>query len=411
MKKKVLIISYSNLHTDPRVRRQIMALRDEFDVTTAGYTPAKDLNESHISIEKETQWSYQVKFHWKYPIIIRKTISILVKLLKLNILFKNGKSVAHPPQDFEKRYWYYNEYQANIKDFLKNIIKEKYDLILANDIQTLPLTVKYKKYHKDTKIILDAHEYSPKEFENDEKWTIRYQKFYEYICTSYLPKADKIFTVCQGIAEEYATNFNISLPIVITNACNYYDLQPQMIDEKNIKIIHHGIANPSRKIELMIEMMDYLPINYSLDLMLVGEGKYYDSLKLLAQKNPLINFLHPVATNEIASFTNQYDIGLFLLPPSNFNYLYALPNKLFEFVQARLAIAISPSPEMAHIVKKYDLGIVSEDFTAENLAEKIKNTSTDKLNYYKNQSHKFSMELSAEKNKEIIVAVIQELIS
>lgn len=409
MKKKVLIISYSNLHTDPRVRRHIGALRDVYEVTTAGYTPAKDLNENHIVIEHETEWTYQVKFHWDYPSIIRKPISMLVKLLNINQVFKNNISVLNPPQDFEKRYWDYNEYQANIKDFFKELIKTKYDVILANDIQTLPLVLAYKEKYPNTKIIVDAHEYSPREFEDDEKWIIRYQKFYEYICTTYLPKVDAMFAVCQGIAEEYLKCFNIPMPTVITNACNYYDLLPQKVDEKNIKIIHHGISNPSRKIELMIEMMGYLPENYTLDLMLVGGGEYYESLKKLAEKNKCIRFLAPISMNEIATFTNQYDIGVYILAPSSFNNFHALPNKLFEFIQARLAIAISPSPEMANIVKKYDLGVVSEDFTAKTLAEIIKNISIEKLNYYKNQSNLFAMELSAEKNKEIIVNTIQKL--
>lgn len=411
--KKILILSYSNLHTDPRVRRQITALRDVYEVTTAGYTPAKDLIENHIEIRRETEWSnhYQVKFHWNYPSIIRKPISMLVKLLNINKLFKNNTSVLNPPKDFEKRYWDYNEYQKDIKKFIKELIKTKYDVILANDIQTLPLVLAYKKHHQDTRIIIDAHEYSPKEFEDDEKWVTRYQKFYEYICATYLPKVDKMFAVCQGIAEEYANIFNIPMPTVITNTCNYYDLQPQKVNEKNIKIIHHGGTNPSRKIEIMIEVMDYLPENYTLDLMLVGAGDYYEHLKSLAQKNKRIRFLAPVPTNEIAVFTNQYDIGMFLLPPTNFNYTFALPNKLFEFIQARLAIAISPSPEMAHIVKKYDLGVVSEDFTAKTLAEMIKNISTEKLDYYKNQSNLFAMELSAEKNKEIIMDTIQKLLN
>ena len=64
----------------------------------------------------------------------------------------------------------------------------------------------------------------------------------------------------------------------------------------------------------------------------------------------------------------QYDIGLFLLSPANFNYYHALPNKLFEFVQARLAVAIGPSPEMARIVNDHDLGIVAPDFEPTTMA-------------------------------------------
>ena len=56
--------------------------------------------------------------------------------------------------------------------------------------------------------------------------------------------------------------------------------------------------------------------------------------------------------HEIVDTIAEYDIGLFILSPINFNYYHALPNKLFEFIQARLAIAVSPSPEMARIVHR-----------------------------------------------------------
>ena len=32
---------------------------------------------------------------------------------------------------------------------------------------------------------------------------------------------------------------------------------------------------------------------------------------------------------------NQFDLGVYLLPPVNFNSAHALPNKFFEFIQAR----------------------------------------------------------------------------
>ena len=68
---------------------------------------------------------------------------------------------------------------------------------------------------------------------------------------------------------------------------------------------------------------------------------------------------------------NKYDMGVFLLPPINFNYENTLPNKLFDFIQARLGIAIGPTPEMAEIVNHYKIGLVSEHFTAASLASRL----------------------------------------
>ncbi len=159
-------------------------------------------------------------------------------------------------------------------------------------------------------------------------------------------------------------------------------------------------------------MMDYLDNSFALNFLLTEASKsYLDKLKKLAVKNSNIRFLDPVPMRELSTFLNQFDIGIFLLEPTNFNYRYALPNKLFEFIQARLAIAIGPSPEMSRVVKEHDLGIVAEDFEPETLAKKIMNLDYEKINYYKNQSHKVAYSLSAENNKQILLNLVQETLN
>jgi hypothetical protein len=153
-------------------------------------------------------------------------------------------------------------------------------------------------------------------------------------------------------------------------------------------MIHHGAAIRSRRLELMIDMMQYLDQRFRLDFMLVGnDRKYVAELQSRAADDTRVRFLEPVPMPDICRATNQYDLGLFLLPPTNFNYRFALPNKLFEFIQARLAIAIGPSPEMARIVNDYKLGVVSQSFEPRELAELLNAMTHDQLWQYKQAAH------------------------
>jgi hypothetical protein len=108
----------------------------------------------------------------------------------------------------------------------------------------------------------------------------------------------------------------------------------------------------------MIKMMRYLdPEKYELTFMLVPlDQVYYDYLVKIFRKFKHIHFIDTVTFSEIPQTLNEYDLGIFLLEPKNFNY--GLPNKLFEFIQVRLAITIGHSIEMAKIIKLYDLGVV-----------------------------------------------------
>ena len=99
---------------------------------------------------------------------------------------------------------------------------------------------------------------------------------------------------------------------------------------------------------------------------------------------------------------NNYDIGFFSLTPKLENYRYALPNKLFEFIQARLAIAIWPSVEMKKIVDKYDLGLVSKDYDVEELANMLNALTVSDIDNFKLNSHKAAEYLNESHSKDKI---------
>lgn len=54
MKKKILIISFSNLLNDPRVRRQVFALYQEYDLTVLGYNGTNIDGVNDIVIKKDS---------------------------------------------------------------------------------------------------------------------------------------------------------------------------------------------------------------------------------------------------------------------------------------------------------------------------------------------------------------------
>ena len=112
----------------------------------------------------------------------------------------------------------------------------------------------------------------------------------------------------------------------------------------------------------------------------------------------------------IPQFLNKFDIGVFLLPPVNFNYRNALPNKLFEFVQARLAVAIGPTPEMARLVQKHDLGLVSPDFTPESLAGLLAGLTHERVRELKMNADRAAKELSAETGRRTMLKLVGELL-
>jgi glycosyltransferase involved in cell wall biosynthesis len=277
-------------------------------------------------------------------------------------------------------------------------------LLIGHGIYTLPIL---SKFSSTTKTIFNAHEFYLKEFEENEVWVKYSQPYYNYILNKYYKHIHITFCVSKIISDEYAKIFDVK-SIEINNATGYQNLSP--IENKEIvKIIHHGGAIRTRQIEIMINAINLLPKTYQLYLMLVKTDKvYYD--ELLKYKSEKIFFIEPVAVEEIAKKINNYDIGLFILPPINYNWLNALPNKLFEFIQARLCVVVSPNPDMKRIVESNKVGIVTDNYSAQNVAENILKLTNSDILMYKQNSHKTAKLLNAEKAQKIMLMEVQRLL-
>ena len=378
MKKKILVIVLSNLNHDARVRRQVLALKARYNVTVVCFGGDTSPDYELITITPTNLT------------LIRKATASFFLVMKFH-------SIAHR---------ILHHYQP-VVDRLSD---RKFDLIIANDVETLPIAFNFPGHPK---VVFDAHEYAPRHFEDKWMWRLFFQDFNTWLCKKYIPLTAGMMTVGKGLAREYEINFGAK-PVVVTNANNYAEMEPSTVDEGKIRLVHHGIATPSRRLELMIEIMSLLDDRFTLDLMLLVPGfaskktrGYVDELRTLAGGDPRIKVIPPVTSREVVKTINKYDMGVFLLPPINFNYENTLPNKLFDFIQARLGVAIGPTPEMAEIVNRYQIGVVSKDFTAGSLAGCLSKLTKKEVEGYKQNAIQAATDLNAEANAK----KIDELIS
>jgi hypothetical protein len=355
--------------------RQIQSIESRFDLTVAGFGVKPSGN-------------------FAFHDVGAAPASFPVKLIKAFLLFCG----------LNELYYWRMSYVRNALAALQGF---RFDLVIANDVNTAALALRIAD---GAPVLLDAHEYSPREFEDLWRWRLFYQRFYTHLCKRYLPQVAGMTTVCHGIAKEYR-QFGVN-PVVISNCPVAQDLPIRQVNPQQIRLVHHGVSIPSRRLELMLEMMKFLDERYTLDLMLVeSSATYMRHLRALASTDSRIRFRDPVPMQQIPNSINDCDIGLFLLPPVNFNYAMALPNKFFEFVQARLAVAIGPSPEMVRLAKQYGFGIISDSFEPRDLATRIVSLSASDIDALKSKSDIASRELNAGKNNEIFINQVDQLIN
>lgn len=375
MGKRILIFAYHDINRDPRAQRQIKWLSEFYQVDYICKTPATELKAKYYLLDNVNY--------------------IVSKLRMIYLLFRFFKKYTFP---------------KSIKKIKEQIKGNCYDIIIVHHINLLPAVEELKER---SKIILDAHEYYTEIYDDSLLWRLLMKPYHYWLAKKYLKICDLLIAVNESMAERYKNEFGLKTEF-ITNAVDFEEQYPTKVDASEIKMVHHGLASRSRKIEMMIELMKYLDKRYSLTLILLEINKlskiYVNELKKIAKNNNRIIFIEPVSMKELVSFCNKYDIGLFFMPPTNYNEEYSLANKVFQFIQSRLMLAFSPLPEMKKIVLKYNLGILSDNFDVRNLAAKLNKLTAKEIYNFKLNAHKYANELSSEQNKVKFLELIKNFL-
>ncbi len=284
------------------------------------------------------------------------------------------------------------------------------DLVVANDARALPVA---HRLARGAPVWADLHEWAAEEFSHDRVWRTFVAPLMAHNCRVYLPRSAAVTTVCDALAERYDASYGVRTQVV-RNAGPWVDLQPSPVAGDHLRLVHSGGAQAGRYIDLLIRATLALGPRFSLDLFLVpgGDGgKHLAYLRELAGGSSQVRFHEPVAPAQLPFAMNACDVGVFCMPPININARYALPNKFFDFVQARLAVAVGPAEEMARLTEQLGLGPVSTDFSQESFTAALEALDADAVREFKAASHAHARELSSERDEQVELDLVSGLLA
>jgi hypothetical protein len=353
---RLLILSYSRLYRDARLLRQIRLFSTDYAVTTCGYGPAPEGAVAHHQIPDDI-----VYWHSDRRLVVAR--------------------------QYQRAYD-----TAPITRYVRGILRPgEFDVILANDVLTVPVAVTLAPRGG---VHADLHEYASRQQEEVWRWRVFLAPYYAYLVRKWVRRADSVTTVGHRLAEQYTEEFGVECGVV-WNAPQRAGLPVRPVPEP-IRLVHAGGATPTR-LEMLLESMDLATSGATLDLYLVDSGSGY--ARAVGQRyadHPRVHVHDAVPTDELVATLNGYDVGVHILTPVSFNHRYAMPNKLFDYVQARLGILVGPSPEMAALVRDHGLGWVSEEFTPESVARTIDALTPEAVRQAKEHSDRASRVMCAE---------------
>lgn len=315
---------------------------------------------------------------------VRKTCDVLRELeLEITLigrLLPTSEDIQRPYETyrlenlrFTKGALFYAEFNWKLYSYLYRN-RKRFDAIWANDLDTLWPAFRIAQ-KCNIPIFYDSHEYFT------EAAGLTGRPFPKAVWTaierSIFPKLRFVFTVNDTIAEIYRKKYKVEVNVV-RNVPVFHPLEERKtraelsLPEGLLVILQGAFMDKDRGVIEAVQAMKHLP---NVHLLLVGAGEEWEAAHVLRERLELqgqITILPKQPFEKLRQLTASADAGLTLDKAVHFNYLFSLPNKLFDYIHAGIPVVASPLPEVQKVVQEQGIGVVIADWQPEHIAHAIR---------------------------------------
>jgi len=259
------------------------------------------------------------------------------------------------------------------------------DLVIANDWRALPIAVAAKRAY-GARVLYDSHEFASEEFLDSRRWRWLARRHVAEIEARYISAADAVATVSEGIADALAERYGLARPTVISNTPSWQSTAFRPTSNL-VSVLYHGALVPRRGLEVLIESVPFWPEQFRLIIRGPTQGGFDQQLRSLAA--PLaarVTFEPAVSPDKVVEAAAQADIGIFLLSNNTTHARFAMPNKIFEYMQAGLMVVSSGLPEISALLQRLGCGLTLQRETPEEIAAQLSTLTPDLIDRCKQAS-------------------------
>jgi len=367
---KVCLLSVSVIADDPRVRRSGDAL------ATAGHeVSAVGLGGGSSPLPT-----------WPIATVERPRSRVALGLMAARLL-----AVDVAPPLAARAFWSFTAH----RQMLERALAVGADVYHANDWDTLPVAVRAAR-QTGARVVYDSHELAVEESDRP-AWRLLFPRYIRRLEGESIGRASAVITVAEGIADALQHQYHLPVrPTVVRNTPPYVATSYRPPGNE-ISVLYQGLLNPDKGVDRLIRSVRLWRPEFRLVIRGFGAPRYEAHLRQLAsgpEGSDRIVFEPAVPMTELVSAASTADVGIHPLPAVNRQTRFALPNKLFEYAMAGLALCVSGAPEMRGVVERYDLGTTFADAEPETIAGTVNSLLPDSIARYKQNALRAAHELS-----------------
>ena len=238
----------------------------------------------------------------------------------------------------------------------------KADAWHCNDAEAFGMGLLAKRMRSNLKLVYDCHEF---ESERNGK-PVWLSKAVRRMETRHIGKAEEVIVVSPSIQAAYEARYKehgmrrISLVRNVPNARSgnaaTHPLRSNLgLQSDDFVAIYQGALTINRGIETLLAMAPRLN-GSRIHLVFMGYGMLEPHVMEAVRQNANVHFQPAVPYEEVLDYTGDADVGLVSVKPVCLSYLYCLPNKLFESIQAGIPVLVNDLPDCVALIEEFDIG-------------------------------------------------------
>ncbi|MCG3164317.1 MAG: D-inositol-3-phosphate glycosyltransferase [Bacteroidia bacterium] len=314
---------------------------------------------------------------------------------------------------FEKGFLFYASFNISLFFFL---LFAKADILLANDLDTLPANFFCSKIKSQT-LVYDSHEYFTGVPEIQDRPFVK--NIWKRIERFILPKIKFAYTVNESIAKLYKDEYNIdfgvvrNLPLKRNNVKSKTRKELGLPENKKLIVLQGSGINVDRGGEEAVQAMEFLDDSV---LLIIGSGDVINILKTMSEKpgiNGKVIFKGKLPYTEMLDYTTNADVGISFDKDTNINYRFSLPNKIFDYIQCGIPVLVSRLPEIEKVVTHYRVGDFIETHEPKHIAAKLNEmlSNTTKQSEWKANTVEAAKVLNWENEEKELMKTYNQILS
>lgn len=362
-RKKIISSAFSNLYTDQRIEKVCRTLYENgYEIKLIG-----------------NNWGGAEKMERPYQF---SRIPLVSKTLKTAYFEFNWKL-----------YWE-----------LYGKVKENQNIILhANDLDALlPNYLISKKYK--IPLVFDSHEIFSEMPAVQGKMS---QKLWRYLQNKIVPKLEFMITASGSYGKWFQDKYGIQ-PVIVQNAPRKIDFHIEIPANRPKILLYQGAINPFRGIDKAILAMHHLE---NVIFIIAGDGprkKEYEDLVIKENLQNKVEFLGKLLPEDLRKITVTADLGMSIEENGGESYLYSLPNKILDCIQARVPLIMANLPELVNIRNQFDVGEIIENHQPETISSAIQKVLDKGRKNYQSELEKAANILCWENEEVKLIEVFEK---